>query len=263
MRTLYLNPTRREQEKSFFETFCSLKKELHIKNPEDYRRQPPNPDYIFPLLQKRIGLEVTTLVLDKPGLVLNKSGKTTSLVAIRSAQNESLKKAVQMAKGIGLEPIEVQVQFRSDSAPIVCDEAAKELVDFLKEEMPEIDDTKTRRYFKLGLKYFKQIIISLGTVNGRKWLQSHRFRRIHSVWVTKINPDKIQFRIDEKQKWYSKYIQNCDECWLLIGVDEWTAPEAFAITEELDSHVFSGDFQRLFFLRNIEGSVIELKISHK
>ena len=43
--------------------------------------------------------------------------------------------------------------------------------------------------------------------------------------------------------------------------DEWTAPEAVAITEELESHVFSGDFQRLFFLRNIECSVVELRIS--
>jgi len=82
-------------------------------------------------------------------------------------------------------------------------------------------------------------------------------------WMT-IDPiDEIQARIDEKQSRYLKYIQSCDECWLLIGVDEWTAPEAVATTQELGNHVFTGDFQRLFFLRNIEGSVIELKISHK
>ena len=55
-------------------------------------------------------------------------------------------------------------------------------------------------------------------------------------------------------------MKKCDKCWLLIGVNEWAAPEAVAITEELKSHVFSGDFQRLFFLRNIEGVVVELRI---
>jgi hypothetical protein len=78
----------------------------------------------------------------------------------------------------------------------------------------------------------------------------------------KIDPvEEIQACIDEKQTKIPNYIRRCDECWLLIGVDEWTVPEAVAITEQLNTHVFSGDFRRLFFLRNIEGKLVELRIN--
>ena len=247
MRTLYSNPDKSEKEDSFLETFLSAKKGLPIKKP--HRGIPPEPDYIFDLSQKKIGLEVTSPVKEL-------------LAAIRDAQNKCLKKAAQIAKQTGLETVEVQAQFRLDHDPIDINKAAEELVEFVKKEIPKVDATKSHHCYESGLKYFKWIIIRLGTVNGHKWLHHHRFERIHMVWMR--NPiSEIQSLIDKKQPKYLKYIQSCDECWLLIGVDEWTAPEAVAITEELESHVFSGDFQRLFFLRNIERKLRELKISNK
>lgn len=268
MRTLYLNPSRREQEKSFFKAFCSTHKEFNIENPEEYRKQPPNPDYIFPLSKKRIGLELTTLVLNKPGLVLDKSGELSSLAAIRDAQNKCLKKAAQIVKRDGLPSVTVEVEFRSDINlaliyKITIDEAVKELVDFLEKKIPTIDDTKTWHYYESGLKYSKWISIRLGTFNGQKLLDHHRFMRNHKNWVTMDPIDGIQSGIDKKQSKYTTYIQNCDECWLLIGVDEWTKPEAAEIREKTKNHVFSGDFQRLFFLRNIEGTLTELKIKNR
>ena len=203
--TLYSNPSRQEQEESFFKTFCSVHKELNIKNPEDCRRQPPNPDYIFPFSQKKIGIELTTLVLNKPGLVLDKSGKTTSLAAIRSAQNECLRRAAQIAKEDKLPHIAVDVQFCLVRKPIDIDEATKELVDFLKKKIPEIDDTESWHYPETGLKYCKWIKIQLGTLNGQKWLCNHRFTQIRVNWMT-IDPiDEVQARIDEKQSKFLKY----------------------------------------------------------
>ena len=246
MRTLYSNPNKLEKEHSFFETFKSVRKDLHIQNPR--RGKPPGPDYLFSISRKKIGLEVTSPVKEL-------------LAPLRTDQDKCLKKAGQIAKQIGLETVEVKVQFRSDHDPIDIDKAAKELVQFVKKETPNIDDTKSWHYYKSGLKYIKWISIHLGTVNGRTWLPNHRFERIHMNWM-RINPvDEIQSLIDKKQSKYHDYIQTCDECWLLIGINEWTAPESVVITEELRSHVFSGDFLRLFFLRNIEGIVVELKIS--
>lgn len=246
MRTLYSNPNKWEKEQSFFETFRSARTDLHIQNPR--RGKPTEPDYIFSISQKKIGLEVTSPVKEL-------------LAPLRTAQDKCLKKAGQVAKQIGLEPVEVKVQFRSDRDPIDIDKAAEELVQFVKKEIPKIDDTKSWHYYESGLKYIKWISIHLGTVNGRTWLPTHRFERIHMNWV-RINPiDEIQSLTGKKQSKYNGYIKTCDECWLLIGVNEWTAPEAVAITKKLRSHVFSGDFRRLFFLRNIEGSVVELKIS--
>jgi len=247
VRTLYSNPNKWEKEQSFFETFRSARTDLLIQNPR--RGKPPEPDYLFSISQKKIGLEVTSPVKEL-------------LAPLRTDQDKCLKKAGQSAKQIGLETVEVKVQFRSDHDSIDIDKASEELVQFVKKEIPKIDDTKSWHYCESGLKYIKWISIHLGTVNGRKWLPNHRFERIHMNWM-RINPiDEIQSLIDKKQSRYHDYIQTCDECWLLIGVNEGTAPEAVAITEKLRSHVFSGDFLRLFFLRNIEGCVVELKISN-
>ncbi|MFH1925717.1 MAG: hypothetical protein ABIK32_04410 [Chloroflexota bacterium] len=246
MRTLYSNPNKWGKEQSFFETFRSARTDLHIQNPR--RGKPPEPDYLFSISQKTIGLEVTSPVKE-------------SLAPPRTDQDKCLKKASQIAEQVGLETVEVKVQFRSDHDPIDIDKAAEELVQFVKKEIPKIDDTKSWHYYESGLKYIKWISIHLGTVNGHTWLPNHRFERIHMNWMERDPIDRIQSLIDKKQSKYHDYIQSCDECWLLIGVNEWTAPEAIAITSETKNHVFSGAFQRLFFLRNIEGSVVELKIS--
>jgi len=243
--TLYSNPNKPEKEQNFFETFLSLRRDLHVQNPR--RGNPPEPDFIFDLSQKMIGLEVTSPV-------------KKSLAPIRTSQDECLKKAGQIAKQIGLEAIAVQVQFRSDRDPIDIDKAAEELVVFVKEKITKIDDKKYHHCNESGLKYSKWIIIRLGTVNGHTLLPHHSFERIHVNWL-RTGIDEIQKLINKKQSKIPNYKQQCDECWLLIGVNEWTAPEAVAITDKLESHVFSGDFQRLFFLKNIEGIVVELKIS--
>lgn len=244
MRTLCSNPNKSEKEQSFLKTFLAARGDLHI---EKYDKG-ESPDYILYVLQERIGLEVTALVRDE-------------FAAIRTGQDKCLQKATELARQNGLPIVNVKVKFRSDHDRIDIDKAAKELVGFVEEKVPELDDTKSWHDYESGLIYSKWISIHLGTVNGRKWLTDYRFERINMNWM-RIDPiDEIQSRIDEKQLRIPNYIQKCDKCWLLIGVDEWMAPEAVVITEELESHVFSGDFRRLFFLRNIEGSVIELRIS--
>jgi hypothetical protein len=248
MRTLYSNPNKRQKEASFLETFISVKMDVQIENHR--RGNPPAPDFLFEILQKRIGLEVTSLVKDP-------------LAHIRSAQDNCLRKASEIAKQHGLETVEVKVLFRSDHNRLDSDEAAKELIHFIKEKIPEFDGKISQYYYESDnkhLKYFREIIINLGKVNGHVWLPNHRFGRIYRNWLT-IDPiPEIQSIIDKKQKHYNGYANNCDECWLLIGVNEWTAPEAVGITDNLENHVFLGDFRRLFFVRNIEGRVIELNI---
>jgi len=250
VRTLYQNPSKSEKEQSFLETFLAARGDLHIKKYD----KGESPDYILYVSQERIGLEVTALVLDT-------FDRRTSLAGIRTAQNKCLKKAIELARQNGLPIVNVKVRFRSDRDRIDIDKAAKELVEFIEKKIPEIDDTKSWHYYESGLIYSEWISIHLGTVNGHKWLPDYRLERTHMNWM-RINPiDEIQARIDEKQLNIPNYMKKCDKCWLLIGVNEWTAPEAVAITEELDNHVFQGDFQRLFFLRNIEGNVIELRIN--
>ncbi len=246
VRTIYENPDKQEKEQSFFNSFLSIRTDLNIKNPR--RGTPPEPDYIFKLSQKKIGFEITSLVKEE-------------LAKVRTAQDKCLRKAKRLLEQKGLEPFEVQVQFRSDKDSIEIDKAAEELANFVKDKIQEINDEQPHHYHESGLKYSRYVIISSGTLNGNRWLTHHRFRRIHINWLSTNLIPKIQSRIDEKQEKHPGYITSCDECWLLIGVNEWTAPEAVEITEETKNYVFSGDFQRIFFLRNIENVLVEFKIS--
>ena len=148
MRILYSNPSKSEKEQSFFETFLSNIKDLPIERWE----RGEAPDYILYMSPKRIGLEVTALVLDRPDT-------ETSLAAIRAAQNKCLKMATQLAEQDGLEPLEVKVKFRSDHTPIDMEIAARELFEFVKQKTLEIDDSKFWHYYESGLKYSKLITI--------------------------------------------------------------------------------------------------------
>ena len=243
MRILYSNPNKSEKEQGFFETFLSATR--NCLNIEKWEKG-ESPDRILFISNERIGLEITALVREE-------------LAAVRTAQIKCLQRAIELAKQKCLPIVEVNVEFRSNRDPIDIDEAATEIVEFVEKNTPDVHGANTWHCYESGLTYSRWINISLGKVGGRARLLDYKFEPIPINWMR--NPiDEIQSRIDEKQSKISDYLKNCDKCWLLIGVNEWTAPEAVAVTKELETHIFSGDFQRLFFLRNIEGSVIKLQI---
>lgn len=211
-----------------------------------------SPDYILYANNAKIGLEVTTLVLNHPNA-------EKPLAAIRAAQTECLLKAANLAKLEGLEPVEVQVNFRSDHTMIDIEYASKELLEYVKRRLGEIDDSKSWHEYETGLKYSKWICIHIGTTNGQRCLDYHRFDRMHVNWMDVDPIEEVQKRINAKQQKIHTYLKKCNECWLLIGVDEWTAPEAVAITDKTNKYVFKSTFKRLFFLQNIKSQLFELE----
>lgn len=250
MRTLYSSPTKEQKEESHFEAFLDLVNGLHILEWEKTEQ----PDYLLQIDQKIVGLELTSLVLGGP------KGKT-SPAAIRNSQHECLVLASSLAEKRKLPVVNVKAKFIFDDEPIDVEEAANELVEFVQSKVDEIDDTKPVNFPNVPLRFFKMVMIRLGTLNGERWLERHRFERIHMNWLLRDPISEIQKRIDAKQKKLEGYLKKCEECWLLIGVDEWTAPEAVYITDKTRGHAFRGEFGRLFFLKNIEGNLMELRIN--
>ena len=144
MRNLYLNPSKLQKEQSFYAAFLSGMKDLNVEKWE----RGEEPDYILYISQRRVGLEVTTLVLN------NSSGRN-SLAAIRASQDNCLRKAAELAKQQSLEPVEVKVKFRSDKNPIDVELATRELIDFVKKETGRIDDRKTWHFHESGLSFIR------------------------------------------------------------------------------------------------------------
>ena len=249
MRVHYSNPNKSQKEQSFFDTFLSELEGISF----DSWEKGESPDYILHANKTIIGVEVTTLVLNPPNV-------KEPLAAIRAAQTKCLLNAAKLAKEERLEPAEVKVHFRSDYDVIDIEYASRELFEYVKRRLDEIDDSKCWHEYETGLKYSKWISIHLGTTNGHRWLDYHRFDRMYMNWMD-IDPiEAIQERINAKHNKIHTYLKKCNECWLLIGVDECTAPEAVAITERTIKHAFDGTFQRLFFLLNVKSQLFELEI---
>lgn len=249
MRVTYEDPSKDEKEQSFFESFKSLAQRV----PEGTWERSEGPDYILYTPTRRYGLEITTLMV-KP------TDGQISLAAIRRSQIECLNAASELAEDRGIPPLEVEVGFRNNRRAINSKEIAQALVTFVESKLNQVDDTGYYYSTESGLPDIERVSIQLGTVRGQKWLDYHRWRRNH---LNLVNIDPIPLleeAIDKKQEKLQDYLAKCDECWLLVGVDEWTAPEAIYFSEIGTGHVYRCRFTRLFFLRNIQGSLYELMV---
>lgn len=183
------------------------------------------------------------------------------LAAIRAAQTECLKMARKLAIDRSIPPLAVEVGFRNNRRPINPIGNAQALVTFVEGKLPHLDDTGSYYCDESGLPDIERVSIQLGTVHGQRWLDDHRWERNH---LNLVNTDPIallQEAIDRKQEKLHNYLVKCDECWFLVGVDEWTAPEAIYFTQRGTDHVYQCGFSRLFFLRNIQGLLVELKVT--
>ncbi len=243
MRTLYEKPLKPQRENSFFETFISFESDI----PEGQWKRGEAPDYILTTPTVKIGLEITSLV-------------SSQMAGIRHAQDQAFAIAQKMAAEQDIPIMEVYAKFRDERASIVATEAASELVDIVKKKLQELDDTKSHLLDSYNSKYFSTIIVNLGTRNGNKWLDLHRWHRAHINWVKQDPITELQQAINMKARKLSRYLKKCNECWLLIGVDEWTAPEAIHFSCQGFEHIFRCSFSRAYFLRNIEGKLTRLEL---
>ncbi len=249
LRKLYLNPNSEENERSVVETFIELEPEL---KGVQYRKE-ESPDFIFDSNDWKIGVEVTTLIHKKI------ESEKSQPAAIRNSQQQALIKGRKMAEESDISPLEVKVRFQNDFKPIKVNVVAKELFDYVCDWLPEIENKGDIYSFHPNLKYIDWIQIQSGVCDGKNWLKEHRWERIHGGWVV-IDPiDKLTDLITRKDGLYRSYMKKCDECWLLISVNEWTTPEAFDITEITLNHTFYTQFHRVYFLRNIENKLWRLK----
>lgn len=250
MRITYEDPLNYEKEHSFLESFKSLARDI----PKGIWKHFEAPDYVLDTPTRRYGLEITTV------MVKSIEGQAP-LAAIRHAQTQCLYMARKLAIDHGILPLAVEVGFRDNRRPIDSKKIAQELVTFVEGRLHYLDDTGSYYCDESGLPDIEKVRIQLGKVHGQKWLDDHRWSRDHLNVVTLDPIALLQEAIYKKEEKLQDYLAKCDECWLLVGVDEWTAPEAIYLTPRGTDHVYRCGFSRLFFLRNIEGLLVEMKVT--
>jgi len=246
MRTFYEKPSKQQREDSYFEAFVSLEKDV----PEGSWARHEAPDYLLTSGSLVVGLEITSLV-------------SPTLASIRNAQDKAFALAQTMAVERHLPIMEVRAKFRDEHSLVDAKAAALELVEIIQESLHRIDDSRNHVLNGFQRKYYSTIMANLGTRNGRKWLDAQRWGRTHMNWVKRNPIDELQKAIDDKNAKLKDYLQKCTECWLLVGVDEWTAAEAVDFSNEGLEHTYNCAFNRAYFLRNIESKLSRLRIESK
>lgn len=241
---IYVNPSKDQFERLMFETLKTKIDDFPCGKIEKQE----SPDFIIKEPDRTVGIEVTRVTNT------NHAGPTP-LTEIRGAQFKCLKIAKQILVEERVVPVEVKVKFRDDHARIDIKNAARELCNFILEKVDSIDDTKTWHYYESELKHISWISIHLDTAFGKKWLNEHRVQLIHMNYVNTNPHDIIQKAIDRKNAKLATYQKECDECWLIIGVNEITAPEAITILNNDDSTQYFSNFARTYFVRGVEGLV--------
>ena len=250
MRILYESPSRQEKEQSFFDSFLTLATDV----PPGAWERGERPDYVLTAGSRRFGLEITTLIGDA-------SGRGARLAAIRRSQDKVLRMAADSVTAAGIPPLEVKVMFRDNNSLVDEGAGTAELLVFVRDALSQIDETRTWTFNTPAMRHISRVHIHLGESHGRSWLDHHRWSRLHINWV-RIDPIAgLQNAVDKKAKLHASHLARCDECWLLVGVHEWTAPEAVTVTGSALPREYRCPFARLYFLKNVEGRLYRLRIA--
>lgn len=235
MKVIYRYPKKEEREISHMQNFVSLFKDFKIEKWE--KKEPPFPDFIIYKETSTIGIEHTSLI-------------NNQLMEIKKAQEKCFKIAMEMAKEHKVVPLVVNAKFISNSRFLNIQQSAQELYDFVFNSLSSIPKKNYLDKKPKNLQYFDWIRIRNS--------ESHDWCEL-KIFISDINPiEKIINTIKSKEKKISNYLKHCDACWLLIGVDEFNAPEAIKLTDELN-YKFESEFDRIFVLHNYEDDLVELK----
>jgi hypothetical protein len=148
----------------------------------------------------------------------------------------------------------------NDSEPVAKRDrelAAQGLVDFVLAHMPEMDQSATVDTWRRAdndLPWIRTIRLFRASVMTR-----HHWWAAESGWVQTECGSALQGAIEEKNSKYSRYIQHCDECWLLVVASGGRPSGLFDPSEETRGFVYRSLFSRTFFMEAFTGRVLELR----
>lgn len=247
MRTLYLTPTKEQREWVMLELLFDF---LNLPI-NDQLKKTESPDFIYKINDHyKIGIEVTT-----PMKNVNNGG--SSLAKIENEQRKILKKIKAELEKTNFPKMEVFIKFSEDKKIKKNVSYEKIIKNFIKEKLPHIDDEKSQLFSDIEEPIFKMVLIRLGTHNGKQWLDKTRVNFLPFNWVNTTPENIIQSALNNKAPKLDTYKLKCDDCWLVLGVQETNYSEAISV-RNLDT-LYKTSFDRIFFIQSVQGKVLELK----
>jgi hypothetical protein len=209
------------------------------------QKEPRTPDFIFSAPAGAIGIEVTRLYQSSAG-----------------PQPEAYQKLIcdrarEIAIELGLPSLHVSVLFSLNVAPTKRDlkKLPDQLANAIGRKIPTGEDA-------VRLTWEDGLALPIDAVSAKRALERDATWEPAGLGEIAHNfADRLQERVDNKEREISRYLQNCSACWLLIVAD-WTGPSAFfEMSEDTASHVYECSFERVYFLDHFLQKVYRLRTS--
>jgi len=210
---------------------------------------PPLSDIVINAGNKRVGIEITALILDEQA----KRRESEQDAILREAQ-------ILFEKKHQL-PLHVSISFNESAnwkqldRRQIADFLANTIIDSVSEirNLPQYQATFTIRLNNVINSYVQSItVFYLQQITNSCWSP------ITSFWVPKLPIEKIQKVINRKNKNISGYLQGCDEVWLLI-LETGSPSSYFDRFDTLKEITFASNFARTLIGRISRGELLTLQ----
>jgi len=253
-------PKQKEKEEIYLTLFRELYEQQYgIGFPEGQIISNEDPDFLVKGESSTLGIEFTSLY-DKDIQATN----SYSPAAQHSFREKIKEEGKKYCEEKGVPPIEVKVWF-NPIENLIGAESQKKLGVYLGRLVEKLSrrsnssTTVLREPRSKKLKFISQVSIAL----AGNWLGEHRW---HQYFITETNTtpiDALQNRITEKNKKHEDYLENCQECWLVIVVDIRNDAQQFDVNydQKTKRHKYRSKFSHVFYMDFVRKELTKLEAS--
>ena len=214
-----------------------------------------SPDFTVEARSRRIGIEIVGLFRDE----LDSGGLPRR--ARERLQDKLLWEATRLyeAKDEAMPFVEVGVHW-SSHVPVTksrLQEVAAVLADLVATNLPDLGGHVRIGYPHPAWKSLPREVDHL-FVSRPASLPENAWGSSRGDTVPTLTSDDLQEAIDRKEGKLPSYRRGCSEVWLLVVSDGLAPSNHFELAPEVESALFSTDFDRVFYLHYSKGFVLEL-----
>lgn len=205
-----------------------------------------NPDFRFAVADDVLGIDVTRLT--------NESG-----LRQHAEQEFVINLAQKKYESLGLPPLDVLISFEPNPS------LSKQQRNVLAEQLVEIVRSRIPEHFqRIALEQnddgrLPKVITHIRIYRLPEPTMHHwhfgRAGAVNSSFET-----ELQEVIRAKESCLPRYLQRCQNCWLIVSADWDTPASFFQFSERMRTHEFESHFDRIFFVDRFDRRAYELTI---
>jgi hypothetical protein len=210
---------------------------------------PPLPDAIIQLATRRIGIEITTLVVDE------------RLMQMESSQEAILSEAQKIFEQQHQLPLHVAVSFedRASWKKRDCEQVSVFLSNIVTQLVGKAKNSpQYQTQFDIVLENIEHAHINRISVLYLKQLTIPCWSPLGGFWVPNAPVEEVQKIISKKNQNIDGYLSGCDEVWLLI-LETGAQSSYFSNFEKLLPHTFGSGFAKTMIGRVSKGELLMLR----